>query len=98
MKRLVSAAFLIALVGCCWSSLAAAQTKGATRQPSNPAALQCAKENGAGYDPVTKQWTMYGTERDMMGRIDAYRACVARRTGVPQRAVPVRERMVNTPG
>ena len=54
--------------------------------------------DGAGHDPATKQCMMYATERDAMVRLDAYRACVSRRTGIPQRTIPVREKWSNTPG
>ena len=40
---------------------------------------------------------MRATERDAMVRYDAYRACVAHRTGVPQQAVPLYERPAGLP-
>ncbi len=80
------------------AATADAQTKPGKGQQANSAQFQCAKENGAGYDPATKQWMMYATERDLMVRLDAYRACVSRRTGIPQRTIPVREKWINTPG
>jgi len=98
MYRALGLATLAAIAICCAATTAEAQTKRGKSQQAISAQLQCAKENGAGYDPATKQWMMYATERDAMVRIDAYRACVSRRTGVPQRAVPVHEKPLNTPG
>jgi hypothetical protein len=67
-------------------------------QQARSIAEQCAREHGAGYDPVSKQLVMYATERDAMVKLDAHSACVSRRTGVPQRWIPVHEKPLNTPG
>jgi hypothetical protein len=94
----LGAAVLASRAICCAIPPAEAQTRPANAQQARSIAEQCAREHGAGYDPVSKQLMMYATERDAMVRIDAYRACVSRRTSVPQRAIPVREKPMNTPG
>jgi hypothetical protein len=74
-----------------------AAARSASAQPANSAARQCAIEQGAGYDTYQRRVMMRTTERDAMVRLDAYRACVARRTGVAQRTVPVYERPTYLP-
>jgi hypothetical protein len=67
-------------------------------QSANSAAKrQCAIEQGAGYDTYQRRVIMRTTERDAMVRHDAYRACVARRTGVAQQTVPVYSRPTYLP-
>jgi hypothetical protein len=59
-----------------------ATARSASAQPANSAARQCMIEQGGGYDTYQRRVIMRTTERDAMVRHDAYRACVARRTGV----------------
>jgi hypothetical protein len=98
MIRPLRAVALAALAIGCAATAAEAQNRPANAQQARSIAEQCAREHGAGYDPVSKQLMMYATERDAMVRMDAYRACVSRRSGVPQRSIPVREKPMNTPG
>jgi hypothetical protein len=69
----------------------------ASAQPINSAAKQCLIEQGGGYDSYQGRVLMRTTERDAMVRHDAFRACVARRTGVAQRTVPVHSRPTYLP-
>jgi hypothetical protein len=98
MIRPLRAAAVASLAICCAASTAEAQNRPAKAQQVRSAAEQCAREHGAGYDPVSKQLVMYATERDAMVKLDADRACVSRRTGVPQRSILVHEKPMNTPG
>jgi hypothetical protein len=98
MIRPLCAVVTASLAICCAVSTADAQNRPAKVQQARSIAEQCAREHGAGYDPVSKQLVMYATERDAMVKLDAYRACVSRRTGVPQRSIPVHEKPLNTPG
>jgi hypothetical protein len=41
--------------------------------PPNALHMKCLQQAGASIDPVTKRWTYYVTERDGMGRTDAFR-------------------------
>lgn len=66
--------------------------RSASAQPTNSAVRQCMIEQGAGYDSYQGRMMFRTTERDAMVRQDAFRACVARRTGVAQQTVPVYSR------
>ena len=45
--------------------------------------IECFKAQGGYYDAQTKQWTITGTEMDMLSKTDSVRKCVAEKTGKP---------------
>jgi hypothetical protein len=73
-------------------SIPAEAGKKGARSPANSAQIECFKQWGASYDSATKRWTMYATERDAMGRLDAVRDCIARKTGAPRKGITIPEK------
>jgi hypothetical protein len=62
---------------------------------ANSATIECFKQYGASIDPVTKQLTLYATERDGMSRLDAVRACISSKSGGPRNNIRIPERVPN---
>lgn len=74
---------------------AVAKKRSAKPAAANSATVECFRQWGAGIDPVTKQLTLYGTERDIMPRLDAVRACIAGKTGGSRNNIRIPERVPN---
>jgi hypothetical protein len=76
----------------CFASPARAQKKSSPSLANIQ--LECFKGQGGYYDAQTKQWTINGTEMDMLSKTDAVRKCVAEKTGKPA-DISLRERRLN---
>jgi hypothetical protein len=76
------------LVICCTAPTAEAQQPRKQRpSPAQAAAVECAKQLGARYDAQRRMWIMETDERYATLKDQAFRDCVARRTGGPRGTV-----------